>query len=89
LHEATGLAEALRVGVREIVVSVDGRSIGPVTLSFGVAASPVHGATAEALVRAADAALYQAKAQGRDRVVAASATQPAHSEGSETYGSSE
>ena len=44
----------------------------PVTiLSLGVAAFPLHGTTSAALLRAADAALYQAKHQGRDRAIAA------------------
>jgi|GEM_PF-3847249 len=80
LHEAAGLAEALRAGVRQIVLHEHERTIGPVTISVGVAASPVHGTTSAALLRAADAALYQAKAQGRDRVVVASATRAAFSE---------
>ncbi|WP_206754826.1 hypothetical protein [Coleofasciculus sp. FACHB-712] len=29
---------------------------------------PIHGNTGEAVIHAADAALYKAKAQGRDRV---------------------
>lgn len=44
---------------------------GPVTLSFGVAAYPAHGDSGEALIRAADAALYEAKRGGRDRSVVA------------------
>jgi diguanylate cyclase (GGDEF)-like protein len=77
LHEATGFAETLRAGVRAIVVQEHDHSIGPVTCSFGVAASSVHGTTAATLLRAADAALYHAKAQGRDRVVVASAVRVA------------
>jgi diguanylate cyclase (GGDEF)-like protein len=47
---------------------------GPgVTLSIGVAAYPEDGATARTLLDAADAALYRAKAEGRDRVVVAGA----------------
>jgi diguanylate cyclase (GGDEF)-like protein/PAS domain S-box-containing protein len=41
----------------------------PVTISAGVAAFPVHGRSAEALLDAADHALYDAKALGRNRVV--------------------
>jgi diguanylate cyclase (GGDEF)-like protein len=44
---------------------------GAVTLSFGLAAYPKHGDTGEALIRAADEALYEAKRSGRDRVVVA------------------
>lgn len=39
-----------------------------VTVSAGVAAFPEHGATRNALVKAADAALYAAKQAGRNRV---------------------
>src|SRR4051812_38826407 len=39
----------------------------PVTVSAGVASFPDHGRTASEILRAADAALYVAKAAGRDR----------------------
>jgi len=48
---------------------------GPVTLSCGIAAYPVHGDSGEALIRAADAALYEAKRGGRDRCVVARGAQ--------------
>lgn len=41
---------------------------GPVTISIGVAEFPTHGETAGAVIGEADAALYEAKAAGRDRV---------------------
>jgi GGDEF domain-containing protein len=47
-----------------------GQSLGAITISLGVAVYPQHGADAEALLQAADAALYEAKHAGRDRVVA-------------------
>jgi len=44
---------------------------GAVTLSFGVASYPVNGLNGEALIDAADQALYEAKNGGRDRIVVA------------------
>lgn len=44
---------------------------GEVTISVGVAEFPTHGETAAAVIGAADAALYEAKRQGRDRVCSA------------------
>ena len=62
-------AEHIREAVKHLFISHHGQSVGSVTVSAGVAAFPVHGATAEALVQAADAALARAKAEGRDRVI--------------------
>jgi diguanylate cyclase (GGDEF)-like protein len=45
----------------------------PISMSCGVAAFPDHGVTADALLRAADQALYRAKEAGRDRVESAAA----------------
>lgn len=45
--------------------------VEPITLSIGVAAYSEHGSAARDLLRSADVALYQAKAQGRDRSVVA------------------
>src|SRR5258705_5232166 len=44
---------------------------GAVTLSFGGAELPAHGDIGGTLIAIADAALYQAKREGRDRVVLA------------------
>jgi predicted signal transduction protein with EAL and GGDEF domain len=41
------------------------------TVSIGVACFPQHATSREELLRAADEALYEAKLQGRDRVVTA------------------
>lgn len=45
---------------------------GKVTMSIGIAEYPSHGDTPEELIASADAAMYKAKSQGRNRVVAAS-----------------
>jgi diguanylate cyclase (GGDEF)-like protein/PAS domain S-box-containing protein len=71
LDDARARAEELREGVRCITVQDRGRTIGPLTVSAGVASFPLHGSTAEALLKAADEALYRAKGAGRDRVMVA------------------
>lgn len=45
------------------------RFLRPVTISAGVALYPEHGASAKEIIRAAEAALHRAKADGRDCVV--------------------
>ncbi len=45
---------------------------GKVTVSIGIAEYPSHGDTPEELIASADAAMYKAKSQGRDRVIVAS-----------------
>jgi diguanylate cyclase (GGDEF)-like protein len=62
-------AEALREGVRNLAVRHARASLGTITVSVGLAVFPEHGAEPEALIKAADIALYQAKQAGRDRVV--------------------
>ena len=61
--------EALRFGIRQLDVQHRGRPVGTLTASAGVAMFPEHGADGDTLLRAADRALYQAKAEGRDRMV--------------------
>jgi diguanylate cyclase (GGDEF)-like protein len=63
-------AERLREEVKRMEIDQDLVSLVTVSLSLGVACFPEHGSTAAALIRAADLALYQAKSQGRDQVVA-------------------
>src|ERR1041384_1628689 len=45
---------------------------GTVTLSIGIAEFPAHGDTPDAVIASADAALYRAKREGRERVPRAS-----------------
>jgi diguanylate cyclase (GGDEF)-like protein len=68
--DAVQKAEELCARVRGLHFR-DAASPVRVTASFGVAAFPADGTTAAAVVEAADAALYQAKRSGRNRVVAA------------------
>lgn len=63
---ASVLADRIRQRVAEHSLEV-----GAVTISIGVAEFPTHGDSAEALIEVADAALYDAKDAGRDRVVVA------------------
>lgn len=62
-------AEELRHLVRNLTVEFHGQALGMITVSLGVATFPAHGTTGESLLLAADAALYAAKAQGRDRTL--------------------
>lgn len=64
-HEAYVVAERLRTRISEAFSD----QAEHLTMSFGVATYPAHAATDEGLLRAADDALYAAKALGRDRCV--------------------
>jgi diguanylate cyclase (GGDEF)-like protein len=64
-------AQQLREAVKRAIPSFRGQRLEAVNLSIGVAAFPENGTTGEELLRTADSALYQAKQQGRDRVVVA------------------
>jgi diguanylate cyclase (GGDEF)-like protein len=68
--QAADVAEKLRIAVRD-GAQRPGRFGDRLTVSIGVAAFPEDGATPRALVDTADAALYTAKAEGRDRVTVA------------------
>jgi diguanylate cyclase (GGDEF)-like protein/PAS domain S-box-containing protein len=57
--------------IKTLRVLYGGQVLGPITISMGVAAYPVHGEKPDDLLRAADAALYNAKQEGRDRAVTA------------------
>ena len=65
-------AERLRSKMRELTIMYQGKSLGMVTISVGVAAFPAHGTSPKELMAAADAALYEAKRGGRDQVMVAS-----------------
>jgi diguanylate cyclase (GGDEF)-like protein len=69
LDDAVDLAERFRESVSNLAIRVGNRTIG-VTCSIGVAEWE-PGDTIDTLLRRADAALYEAKRTGRNRVVAA------------------
>lgn len=64
-------AERICAKLRELPVLHRGRSVGKVTVSVGVAVLPANGTSPKELLEAADAALYRAKREGRDRVMLA------------------
>ena len=66
-------AEYFRQEAKKLRVQDNGQLLEGITLSLGVTVYPEHGRTKEAVMRAADAALYRAKQEGRDRVVVATA----------------
>jgi len=72
LAAAAARADALRARFAGVQTAVGAKTISA-TLSAGVAACPEHGASPAELIAAADAALYRAKGDGRDRVCAAAA----------------
>jgi diguanylate cyclase (GGDEF)-like protein len=72
LSHALAAANKLRgaIAARKFV-SADKQPMGVISVSGGVAEYPSDGIDAPTLLRAADEALYEAKRQGRNRVVAA------------------
>ena len=71
---ATRRAEDIRARAKTLEVMQNDRVVGPVTVSLGVAVFPANGRTRDELLAAADASLYKAKQDGRDRVVVAGNT---------------
>jgi len=73
LEVAVERAELIRRGIAALRLEYSGRPLDAVTSSFGVAVYPQHAGNAEALLRAADEALYEAKKAGRNRAVVSQA----------------
>ena len=72
LDDTARRAEQLRLEISHLAVQHGGQSLGEITISIGVACYPTHGKILSDLIAAADSALYQAKRDGRNRVVTAS-----------------
>lgn len=81
LQATQARAERIRSKLSELTVLHQGQSLGMITASLGVAALPQHGTARGSLLEAADAALYRAKREGRDRVVVAEVVPSALTEG--------
>jgi len=71
LAVARARAEALRAAVEALRLEFDGKPLGTFTVSAGVASMPPHAQDWTFTLQTADRALYAAKQQGRNRVVAA------------------
>ncbi len=71
LHAACQKAEQLREAAKRLEIRYGRQTVGPISLSLGVACFPAHGTSGDELLHAADTALYQSKAAGRDKVTAA------------------
>jgi diguanylate cyclase (GGDEF)-like protein len=67
MEKAVEAAERLRLAVKNLQIA----GVGSVTVSVGIAEAPFCAQNARELLACADAALYSAKEQGRDRVVSA------------------
>jgi len=65
--------EQMRQCVKQIHELRPNQFLHPITISIGLAIFPDNGASGSALIQAADTALYQAKKEGRDRVVSVAA----------------
>ena len=73
LEDAVKRAEELRVDISNMTMYNGKNKLQVPTISIGIACFPEHGDTSEKLIKAADNALYQAKREGRNKVVIAQA----------------
>jgi len=69
LEAAERRAEDIRLSIWGLELSYEGKGLGRVAASFGIALYPEHAQDADGLLRVADMALYAAKGAGRNRVV--------------------
>ena len=71
LTGALTIAERMRAAVYDLGIAHSGSLLGRLTISAGVAYQvPARGSSADAILESADAALYDAKRSGRNRVAA-------------------
>ena len=79
-HAAFERAEEIRTALTPLVRTASGNRFMNVTLSAGLAVSPVDATTSSELRRCADVALYAAKRAGRNQTLAYSARMSARSD---------
>ena len=65
LERAMEVAERLRLAIKVVQIPL----VGSITVSVGIAEAPFCAQTTRDLLASADAALYTAKQQGRDRII--------------------
>ncbi len=68
--------EEIRQGFADLQIYQRGQVLESITLSLGVAMFPEDAASGQDVLRAADDAMCQAKARGRNRVVVAQPQSP-------------
>jgi diguanylate cyclase (GGDEF)-like protein len=73
MDDAYAKAEAIREAIAQQQVFTRGTALPRITASLGIASYPEDGDRMERLIAEADAALYRAKATGRNRIVASNA----------------
>jgi diguanylate cyclase (GGDEF)-like protein/PAS domain S-box-containing protein len=69
--DAAKRADAFRLQVSSLKLSLHDRPLDAVTISIGIATFPDHGANVDSLLHHADRALYESKARGRNRLTVA------------------
>ncbi len=67
-EDAIERCETLRLSVSRLQIRYGGQPLGPISVSLGLAWFPIDGEQPDALLHAADTALYQAKHAGRNRL---------------------
>lgn len=76
-HGAVRISESIRRAIGRQLIQYNEHVIN-VTVSAGIGSFPIHARTVKSLIHAADAALYRAKRDGRNRVCVAQAQPEAH-----------
>jgi diguanylate cyclase (GGDEF)-like protein len=73
---ALRIAETIRMAIEAAVIPYEKHELR-VTISAGLATFPENGRSVQELIAAADAGLYRAKSEGRNRVVSVNALEMA------------